>query len=218
VWGTSWGTDLEFFRHDTDAGDGRFLTESINKFGHFGYAGFFLLLELYYNKIDISDAAEIKRSVRLVKGESDRSPTVVQLWYGFHWRVVRQSLRTTPTRVRQLLEYCQTGGVLLWEESPTGVNISVCKLLELLPDKMCRRLEKILGGALEKRIEEKRREEKTIEEKSKTKTPQAKPVALHQLANIWNLNCGTLSKVKLCNANRIKKCDARWKEWDSEIG
>ena len=211
---------MEFFRHDTDAGQGRFLTEAMEKFGHFGYTGFFLLLEMYYKKIDASNRIEIKKSAKVLPGKSDDSPKVVQLWYGFHWRVVRQSLRTTPTRVRHLLDYCQTSGVLVWEESPTGVEISVCNVLELLPDTMRRRLGKILNVALEKRREEKRIEEKIIEEerREETKSSQAKPADLHPLAVIWNHHHGNLSKVKLCNQNRIKKCDMRWAEWDSEHG
>lgn len=66
------------------------------------------------------------------------------------------------------------------------------------------------------RREEKRREgneSNAVElkpEPPKSPPRQSKEPELHQLAEIWNQNCGKLPKVKITSNGRLKRCRARW--------
>lgn len=65
---------LPWFTHDHDAHEDHFIQESMDKFGHFGYSSYFIILELMH-KHGVGDSLSISRS-RLCQKLRSRWPQV----------------------------------------------------------------------------------------------------------------------------------------------
>lgn len=149
---------MRWFKHYTDNHKGKSIQFLFDSFGHFGVAGYYILLEMCAEKLE---------------QKSDDCLTEVDLLFSFHQRIVRQNLRASLTNVRRLLDQCQTFGLLTFEITSDLIEIKMPILLNLLDsDQKKPRLNRVTsanGLRLEKNRVEKNREEveKNIPDTSK---------------------------------------------------
>jgi hypothetical protein len=100
---------MKWFKHYSDAIDDPFIQELMDEFGHFGYVGWFGLIEII-----------AKESGAELTGKVSVSPTYV-----------RRKLRSSWTKVELLLTFCQTFGKLSFTFSGKNLQIEIPKMLEL---------------------------------------------------------------------------------------
>lgn len=90
-----------YFRHDCNASDDIFIASLYEKFGHKGYAFWFLLVELMTNKMSTFGEQEVN----------------------IHWTTVRRKLKTTQPIAEEFLTFCQTNGQLTFTKCSTSVQL-----------------------------------------------------------------------------------------------
>jgi hypothetical protein len=98
---------MKWFKHYSDMHRGRSLNTLLDALGHTGLC-FFILQEMCADKFDGSGTD-----------------------FQFHTRIVRQTLRISPTNLRRLLDICAANGLLSFEFSGSSLQISMPILLEL---------------------------------------------------------------------------------------
>lgn len=89
---------LPWFLHAVDAHEDEFIQKAMDEFGHFGYAGYFIILELIH-KHGAGGILKISKSK------------------------LAQSLRSRWPQVELLLNFCSTSGELEFTLSPTSVEL-----------------------------------------------------------------------------------------------
>jgi len=102
---------MKWFKHYSDMHDGRSINNLMDELGHTGLC-FFLLQEMCAEKFD---------------GGDDEGATTFQ----FHPRIVRQKLRISSVKLKRLLDYCSTNGLLSFQFSENSLQISMPILLDL---------------------------------------------------------------------------------------
>lgn len=100
---------MQYFKHFANASDSRTINHLFDEFGHAGYAGWFLLLELCSEKFD---------------GKSEPK-------FSFHTRIVRQKLRFSRKKLELFLEKCSEKGSLTFQLSEKELHLHIPKLLEV---------------------------------------------------------------------------------------
>lgn len=96
---------LPWFTHDHDAHDDQFISDSMERFGHFGYAAYFIILELLH-KDGTGDILSISAS-RLC-----------------------QKLRSRRAQVRLYLDFSQTSGKIKFTWKSDEVELQINKFRE----------------------------------------------------------------------------------------
>lgn len=100
---------LKWFKHYSDALDDPFIQDLMDRFSHMGYAVWFGLIEII--------AKENKNSIT---GKLSISPTYL-----------RRKLRTSPAKLREVFDYCQTSGKLLVNFSENNWDFNFTKIAEI---------------------------------------------------------------------------------------
>lgn len=105
----------------------------------------------------------------------DRKLDKVDCVFSFHTRIVRQNLRISSVKLRQLLDVCGANGLLSFEFSGSSLKIFAPILLDLLDadSKKARTTRETF--AMKSRLEKEEEKEKEIE-KENAKTPTEKVV------------------------------------------
>lgn len=96
---------LPWFTHDHDARNDDFIRRAEDRFGHFGYAGYFKMIEILHEH-GTGDRLKITKS-RL-----------------------SQELRSRWPQVRLLLDFCRTSGKVEFTSSQTEVELQIKKFRE----------------------------------------------------------------------------------------
>jgi hypothetical protein len=96
---------LKWFTHDNDAHMDAFIDAAISKFGHFGYAGYFMILEILHRE-GVGDVLMIPL------------PRLSKL------------LRSKPAAVRQYLAYCSAAGKMMVTYCGDAAEIKINKFLQ----------------------------------------------------------------------------------------
>lgn len=135
---------MKWFKHYTDSLDDPFIQGLMDEFSHLGYVVFFGLIEII-----------AKENGNEVTGVLTVSPAYL-----------RRKLRTTPTRVRQVLDYCQTHGRLTADYSGKEWELCFAKIAKI-KDNYTKNLQ-ASGKKLSKHKEkEEYKEEKEVKSKKK---------------------------------------------------
>jgi hypothetical protein len=132
---------MKWFKHYSDALDDPFVQELMDEFSHLGYVVWFGLIEI------IS-----KENGSNVTGKLTISP-----------EYLRRKLRTSPTKLRQVLDFCRTDGRLLVNYSEKKWEIDFPKIMEIKDNYM-----KDLQASCKKPSNHKE-EDKDIRERTKDK-------------------------------------------------
>jgi len=103
-----------WFKHYSDSSKGNTLNILMDKFGHFGYAGYFILVEMCAEKFTLS-----------MRRNGDTT-------FRFSMREVRQRLRANSAKVEAILNLCSASGQLHFNINSTLVEIDFHKLLEYM--------------------------------------------------------------------------------------
>jgi hypothetical protein len=83
---------MNFFKHFTDAHEGRSMTALMNRFGLEGYAGYFILMEICAAKLEKKLDREIEENdCRFILPE----------------RKIREKLRMRKTKLAEFLFFCR---------------------------------------------------------------------------------------------------------------
>lgn len=96
---------LPWFTHDHDARHDLFLQKAVDKFGHFGYAAYFIILEIFHQH-GVGDKLIISRS-RL-----------------------SQELRSRWPQVELYLDFCRTSGKVQSDIRSDEVELQINKFRE----------------------------------------------------------------------------------------
>lgn len=107
---------MKWFKHYTDNHRGQSIQTLMDECGHLGL-GYYVLLEMCAEKLE-----------KL----TDRGLTEADCSFSFHRRVVQQSLRTSPAKLKHLLDTCATLGLLRFALTETIIKINIPMLLDLL--------------------------------------------------------------------------------------
>ena len=98
---------LPWFTHDHDAHDDQFISDSMERFGHFGYAAYFIILELLH-KDGTGDSLSISASRLCLKLRSKRGPVRKYLDFSreagkmdFTWKSDEVDIQINKFRERQ---------------------------------------------------------------------------------------------------------------------
>lgn len=108
---------MKFFKHFTDAHEGRSMQALMKEFGLEGYAAFFILTEICAKK--------------MVKGD-DETFSEKHTTFTFNERIIREKLRMRSTKVELFLNSCATLDLLQFTKVKDEYNFSFPKLLESL--------------------------------------------------------------------------------------
>src|ERR1041385_6561531 len=100
---------MKWFKHMADASDDSFIQALEDRFGHFGYAGYFKLLEIYAKETGNNPAKHI---------------TVSESY-------LMRKLRKRSREVHLFLNFCSTSGKLLLNFSEKKFIISIPKFAEI---------------------------------------------------------------------------------------
>ncbi len=150
---------MKFFKHFTDAHQGRSMQALMNKFGLEGYAAFFILTEICASKLE---------------KEPNQKFTEEHLKFTFNERIVREKLRMRSTKVELFLNYCSTLDLLQFTKDQDEINFYFPKLLESL-DRDTKRARTVRATAAPKI---KKKIKKKIVEVEETQTAQtAAPIS-----------------------------------------
>lgn len=106
-----------WFKHFSDNHRGRSMQYLMDEMGHLGPASYYFLIEMCVEKL-------IQKPDRNLE-EADCS-------FQFHQRIVRQTLRISPTNLRRLLCILQEVGLISYEFSGNTLQIKMPILLDLL--------------------------------------------------------------------------------------
>lgn len=93
---------LPWFSHDTDARRDFFIRQAVERFGHFGYAGYFMLLEV------------IQAHGR---GDTIKAPA----------RYLADELLTKPVRLMDFLDFAQKSGKIRYTKHGVEIEVTVPK-------------------------------------------------------------------------------------------
>lgn len=108
---------MKFFKHFTDAHEGRSMQALMNEFGLEGYAAFFILTEICAKKME---------------KEGDETFSEKHTNFVFNERIIREKLRMRSTKVELFLNSCATLDLLQFTKVKDEYNFSFPKLLECL--------------------------------------------------------------------------------------
>lgn len=108
---------MNFFKHFTDAHDGRSMTSLMEEFGLEGYAAYFILMEICAKKLEKKEDCELAMN---------------DCRFAFHERKVREKLRMRSTKVELFLNYCSTLDLLLFTKVDDEFHFYIPKLLEFM--------------------------------------------------------------------------------------
>lgn len=100
---------MDYFKHYSTASEGNTLNHLMDEFGHQGYSGWFLLLELCNANWD---------------GKSEPK-------FNFYSSVVRKKLRISGTKLKLFLEFCQTNTELSYRFSGKNLEIHAPMLADI---------------------------------------------------------------------------------------
>jgi hypothetical protein len=145
---------MEYFKHFTNANENTVIIEAMNRFGHLGYAAWFILLEMCAEK--------------MTKNQNE-TYTNVHIKFSFSERLVRQKLRISRTKVEEILNFFQTFSLLSWERVDNELKIELPKLLESLDRDQRRARQARDNAAPRARLEYKNKEYKNKESKKEEK-------------------------------------------------
>lgn len=106
---------MKFFKHFTDAHEGKSMMALMSKFGLEGYAAFFILTELCAKKFEKGKSEEVSED---------------HLRFTFHERILREKLRMRSTKVELFLNYCATLDLLQVHKNSEEFHFYFPKLLE----------------------------------------------------------------------------------------
>lgn len=188
---------MDYFKHYSTAAEGNTLNHLMDKFGHQGYACWFLLLELCCANWD---------------GKSEPK-------FNFFSTIVRKKLRISSTKLQVFLEYCSTISELSFNFSEKNLEISLPMLAEIKETRgriSGNKPKKFDIYRIEKEKEEDKEKEKFISDissnqnqsnqnssytlkprtDSKSEWPQVKPDQIIQLFN--DMLAGKAGKIKFC--------------------
>ena len=127
---------MKFFRHEVDAAQGHKLATAIDRFGHLGYAAYFMILEMCYQKLDLNDANFLEKNL-------DQNDGNIRLTFHFHVGNLRRTLRVTRAKVASLLNLYEELGLLTHELDGTSVSVSICNIMKFLPTRDVRKLKEV---------------------------------------------------------------------------
>ena len=100
---------IKWFKHYSDSLDDSWIQELMDEFSHFGYAGWFGIISLI-----------CRENKNNLTGKASFTPAFL-----------RRKLRSSPTRLRQLFDYCQTNGRLLFNKTKKKWEFELPKILEI---------------------------------------------------------------------------------------
>ena len=89
-----------WFTHRNDAHEDLFIQESMDRFGHFGYSAYFIMLEVFDRH-----------------GSGDKLDVTL--------KVLAQKLRSRPTVVRQFLDFCRINNKITLTEDGQKIGIGI---------------------------------------------------------------------------------------------
>lgn len=161
---------MKFFKHFTDAHEGRSMLALMNKFGLEGYAAYFILAEICGKKLE---------------KEADETYTEDHLKFTFNERIVREKLRMRSTKVELFLNYCATLDLLQFTKVEDEITFYFPKLLESMDRDSKRARTERADGAPKNKIknkiknkEEDKDKEKDIKSSEAEKSASAAPAIL----------------------------------------
>lgn len=155
---------MKFFKHFTDAHEGRSMLALMNKFGLEGYAAYFILAEICGKKLE---------------KEAEETYTEDHLKFTFNERIVREKLRMRSTKVELFLNYCATLDLLQFTKVEDEITFYFPKLLESMDrDSKRARTERADGAPKNKIKKEKKNKEEEID---KDKEIRAQIEIIYQL-------------------------------------
>ena len=134
---------LKWFTHDHDARHDLFIESSIDRFGHFGYAAYFMLIELIHQH-GVGGKLSISRAK------------------------LCQNLRSRWPQVGLYLDFCRTSAKVEYNLSGTEVELQIKKFSERQSKLKSNLLSTFRQPSVNLPLEEKRIEEKRIEENKTT--------------------------------------------------
>lgn len=199
---------MKFFKHFTDAHRGQSLQRLKDRHGMKGIGIYWTLVELCAEKLIKTDSEEY---------------TAEHCTFSFHHRYIKDTLETH--QLKNLLMYLRSMhdvGLMSFECVDDVVVIHMPKLLECMDRDTKRARKQRDMSAPKNKIKNK------IEDKDTDITPVAKvPVdpfgqkrfnrhKLPQAAELWNANCGELTKLNMCTSVWASKSDALLAEYGAE--
>lgn len=184
---------MHWFKHYSDAGQGRYLNHVMDEFGPTGYAWYFLLLELCAEKWD---------------GKSEPK-------FSFHETVVRSRLRGTVVRIKRWLDHAETMAALRYCHREREFQFDIPKLLEIKSSR------NVVKNSYPQASERSRVQKKNKSKNKSTYVEgDCKAVeSLPKIALLWNqhkASCLPEIKAMSKSSNRRKSANARWQENPNE--
>lgn len=160
------------------------------EFGHAGPCCYYTLMEMCTEKFEL---------------DFDGNPITK---FRFSEQIVRRNLHISRTNLENILNICQTFGLLSWKKDNKFIEIEMPMLLNLLDRDMKKPRKTRAQDAQNSRLElelELELEEESIKEKP------TRVRAAHPITEIWNENCGQLPKVQRVDGKRLKLVVEAWK-------
>lgn len=149
---------MKWFKHYTDAHEGRSLMTMFDELGHAGPNCYWILLEMCAAKL------EKKQSENLTEADCR---------FNFHERKVRERFRLSPTKVQAWFNLASTLGLLSFQISEKEIEIFAPQLIEILEHDQKKSRAKTAAKPPEKRLEKSRVEKNRIEKSITSDEPQA---------------------------------------------
>lgn len=147
---------MKFFKHFTDAHEGKSMMALMDKFGLEGYAAFFILTEICAKKLEKRQNEEVSDD---------------HFMFTFNERIIREKLRMRSTKVELFLNYCVTLDLLQFHKNSQEFNFYFPKLLESL-DRDSKRARARRGhGAPKKKNKELELEKKVVKKSLESSEP-----------------------------------------------
>lgn len=152
---------MKWFKHYTDAHEGRSLMTLFDEMGHAGPNCYWILVELC--------AAKLEK-----KGVEDL--TEVDCRFNFHLRKVRERFRLSSTKVQAWFNLASTLALLEFRILENEIEIYLPQLIEILEHDQKKSRAKSASTPREKRLEKNRVEKSRVEEISSSAVKRPTPV------------------------------------------
>ena len=140
---------MRWFKHFSDNHRGKSMQALLDKFGHAGPCAYYFIVEMCNEKLEQLDGRSLSEDDCL---------------FTFHRRVVGSAVRMRPSVVVQLLNYCETIGLLSVRFQSEYIEIKMPILLDLLESDQKKSRSKRVTLANKSRLEEELELDKESEE------------------------------------------------------
>lgn len=191
---------MKWFKHHTDAHEGRSLMTLFDELGHAGPNCYWILLELC--------AAKLEK-------KPDEDLTKADCKFNFHLRKVRERFRLSSTKVESWFNLASTLGLLTFQISEREIEISFPQIIEILESDQKKSRAKSVSAPPETRLEEDKdkEEDKELDKEEESKPPKKPALNPRVLVEVWNSDRGTFSEVLEFSDERKRKASAQLKKY-----